>query len=179
MVLPAMAGSPRETALPEGVAEHGESGAAGLIFLRPEGAADHGLDAEQRKQSGGDALGLKLLRIEVTVGAAGEAEPRILHGRHLFRGMALLLPSQEIDRRNGHTIAILRGVFLPNHKQTLRVAEGQRLEQHRIHNAENGSDGTHPERQCEQGDGGEHRGLPQQASPVTQIPPRIPHRRSG
>ena len=154
-------------------------GAAGLIFLRPESATHHGLDAEQRKQSGGDALGLKFLRIEVSVGAAGEAEPRILHGRHLFHGMALLLPRQEIGRRDGHSIAILRGVFLPNHKQTLRVAERQRLEQHRVHNAENGGDGAHPERQGEQGDGGERRGLPQQASPVAQIPPRILHRRSG
>ena len=69
------------------------------------------------------------------------------------------------------SIAILRGVLLPNHQQTLRVAKRQWLQQHRVHHAENRGGSAHTERQGKQRNGGEGRGLPQQANPVPQSCP--------
>jgi hypothetical protein len=115
----------------------------------------------------------------VSVGAAGEVEARLLHGRHTLHRATLVPPRQEIGGRDEHPIAILRGVFLPNHKQILRIAKWQRFEQHCVHDAEHAGVGAHTERQGKQRDHREGRSLPQPAKPVAQILPKKVHGLTG
>ena len=168
----------REAPLPQRVAQQYDIGVARRILFRTKAAPHCRLYAQQREQTGRNALALEFFGIEVSIGAAGQADLHILDGRHI-RGVDALTPRQEIGGRDEQIVPVLREVLLPNHQQTLRLGKRQWLEQHRVHNAENGGSSAHTERQGEQGYGGEARGFTQQANPVPQILPGKVHGLSG
>ena len=71
-----------EAPLPQRVAQQHKIGVPRLVFLGPERAAQPGLHAEQREKAGGDPLALELLRVNVSVGSAGEVDPLIQYCCH-------------------------------------------------------------------------------------------------
>ncbi len=81
--------------------------------------------------------------------------------------MVLLAPIHKVERR--YAIARVSGTALPQHDQPLRIAERQRLEQHRIHQTENRAVGANAQREHGHGNGCEAGIPPQHAQRESQI----------
>ncbi len=116
-----------ESSLPEPVAQHDHAGRAGPVLLGGEHAPDPGGHAEQGEEGGGDTPRLHLLRLAV----ARQHEARGRGRRHLFERLALSAQGPVARRREVVAREADRGGVVPDHQETLGVAEGQLSEQDR------------------------------------------------
>src|SRR5206468_3037555 len=60
-----------------------------------------------------------------------------IKGSHLLKDSVALLQFAKIRRGTTDIVVALRGVVLQDHHKPVRIFEGQRSQQHRVHYAEN------------------------------------------
>ena len=85
-----------EPPLPQPLAQENHWRPIGQILLRRECAPEHRVDAEHRKQVGGDCLAAELLRLT----RPDQIQASIPKSRHSFKDGVLNLPVQEISGRH-------------------------------------------------------------------------------
>ena len=157
------AGVAAEAPLPERVAEHGDRLRARLVFVIGEEAAPQGIDAQRLEQlsrhhAAGQPLGLARAR-QVVALAAVDAD--------VLEDLVLRPPVLVVRVSDGHLINLR--ARLPQVDEPLGFGVGQRLEQHRIDDAEDGRRRADAERQRQHRDEGEA-GVPEQhARAVAQV----------
>jgi hypothetical protein len=120
------------------------------------------LDAEDIEVRGGDAHALQFFGLAGAGQRDGAAE---IERGHVFEDGVLVLPVEEVER--GDAIAAAARRLLPNHHDAVRVAVGQGLEQHAVHETEDGGVGSDAEREGQQRDDGEAGRAAQRADGVT------------
>ncbi len=135
-----------------------------------EGAAQHHRRAEEAEVTFADVDAVELLRPvagEVIAGAG-----HVVRG-HLLKEARLPLVSVKLRDGGQEIVGQNRGVEKLDHAIGVGVAE--RLEQHRIHDAEDGSVGSDAQRQRGHGGDGEARVLPEHEERVFDVVPEIAH----
>jgi hypothetical protein len=91
-----------EFALPQAFADERDARRAALLFRGREGAAEHRIHAEQRKEAAGDELSIYLLRFAL----AGEAEGGATSDGHRGKGVVVFLPIEEVGIGDGALIEV-------------------------------------------------------------------------
>ncbi len=156
-----------EAALPIAVGEHGDrvarlTGALG----RRKAASENGARAEHREEIRGHAQADDLLGLAALTGDRAGTD---LEQRHLFEGLTLLLPVEEIRRRRPFALDPVFQIRLPYQHQAIGVRIWQRPEHHRVDDAEDGSVRSDAQRQDQQGHDGEAGNFAQGAQRVAQV----------
>ena len=145
-----------EPALPKTLADYDHVVVALAKFVLREGAAANRLHAEHGKQTrghhgAGDPFGHF---------AGGEIEIDVIKARDL-ETLDLLFVIEIFRRRDWNLIQALRGKFLPQKNELLRVLVGQWANQQRVDQAEDGGVRADRERHGDDGDEGEARRVDQ------------------
>ena len=152
-----------EASLPESVAEHDDRHGL-VVFFRQERTAHRGLSAEDREIVAAHHLHGNLLGL----GAGAPVHLGEGEARHLREHLVLVAQILVVEVRERQ----IAGIALVGHEdrgQPIRFVHGNRLEQRRVHEAEDRGVGADAERQREHGDGREARALGQHAQAVAQI----------
>ena len=153
---------------PEVVADHDDGGAADAILLPPDAAADGGAHAEHGKQIGGRQ------RRGNTLGClhSGDADGELHVRAHSGEGRRPRAPIDESIVRCSHRTAgaELRCAPFVHVDEAVRIGEGQRLERHRVDEAEYGCIRADAERQHRQRDSGEEPRLRETAEGEANVP---------
>jgi hypothetical protein len=139
------------TRLPQRVADDGDS----VAFLRREEAPDGRLHAEHREVAGARQFAGAATR----GGAAADYHRDAEIGEHAGKGGTAVAVELELGiggREEG--LAAFFGAMVNRH-QLGRAFHGQRFEERRVHEGEDGDIGADPEREGDDGDGGEARVL--------------------
>ncbi len=106
-------------------------------------------------------------------GATGQRDRVAGLRRHEVEDGVVSLPVQEVQRRDSVALASRR--LLHDADDAIGVRVGKRLEQHRIHEAEDRRIGADADGKGQDGDGGEPRTLAECAHRVTDIPQQGRH----
>ena len=133
-------------------------GPPGVSSSGSEVTPEHGVDAEEREEVGGDrrhvdALGLAAVRRGE--GAGGADERRARAGGKGVEQLAALLVVAEVSGRDGRQRLVADAEVDPDIGQPVRIPVGQRLHQHAVDDAEDGGGRADAEGEREDGDGGE------------------------
>ena len=139
-----------EPALPQAVAQHHDLAAVGRVLLRGEGAAQDHRSAEEAEVALGDVDAVELLRM-----VAGEVVAGAGHvvGGHFLEDAGLPLVGVKLGNVGEEAVGQDGGVEEFDHAIGVGIAE--RLEQHRIDDAEDGGVGSDAQRQRGYGGDGE------------------------
>ena len=155
----------RERALPQLVGENRRRLAAGKIFLRRERPSEVGLGAqglEEARRAGPRRNTDRRL-------ATGDAHlTHVVGADALERGVGIL-KLQVFRRREPELVESQRRKRAGDEHQPIRVTVLERLQHDPVDDAEYGAVGADPERQRQDGDGGESRRLPEITEGVAQV----------
>ena len=155
MVLPTIAWIRSEHTPPERVAEHDDSWRSEDGFIGLESSAETRIGLEHREQLGGCADARHALRLARScVGEIDTAVGRQRRNRAGFRLPVLI-------GRNRDAIEPAVGIDLPEHRDLLRILIGERIEDDRPDDAEEGGVRADAQRERQQGNQDERR-LPAQ-----------------
>ena len=140
-----------ETAHPQSVTEDHDAG-TGPVFLGADVAAEHGGDAQGRKQVGGD--GESVERLRQGAGIAREVEERVV--KCGYGGKGACVPGKILHVEPGYPIGV-GGIGVGEIGAELYQLAGagvrQGLQQHGADGSEDHGGGAHAERDGENGDG--------------------------
>ena len=150
-----------EPCLPEAVAEDDDLCRSGLILTVREGAADDCADAEDVEVVRGNRERIQHRRLA----GASQRELLVLIRGDAVEGMRPLAPGDEFMAGQGAAGRV--GAPFVQRDQALRIAVGQRLQQHGVEQAEDGHGGGDAERQ----DADHHRA---ERARVAQSPEGVP-----
>jgi hypothetical protein len=156
-----------EAALPQTFADHGDGGAAGLFFVRPEVAASERPGAEHLRQGGADAVSGELLGLAIST----QSEGGVTHSGELLERLGLLAPGKKIQHGSGERRQVQLVVFFRDLHDPVRLGEGQRPDHDRVHDREDGRIGGNGERNGEDHGGGEQRRPAHDANRVANVSP--------
>jgi hypothetical protein len=133
--------------LPQSIADEGHRRTAGAVLRRRKRAAHGCTDAEEREQPCRSHARAEALRIA----AAGEGDRSGARCFHAFKGAALVAPVDKvlIGSRKDRKLALLEHEHEPR-----GVSKGERAQQDRIHDTEDGRIGSDTERQRQDRDCG-------------------------
>jgi hypothetical protein len=134
------------------------------LFLGPERAPLRQRCAEGGKEVGGDEHREDAARL----GALGEAHHREVHREHAVEDVAAAPDVHEVRIRERSPPALLGGAPVDADERAA-VGAGDRLQQQRVHEREDGGVGADAEREHEHGGGGEARRAQQGARGVTKV----------
>jgi hypothetical protein len=139
----------------------------GPVFAGQCRAADHRIDTERRQKTRGNERSGDLLRL---ASEPREGESARRPGDRADGGEApgFLLQREEIGVR-GRACPLLGIVLHADEDEPLGIGVGQRLQQDRVHNAEDGRVGTDAETERQHGDRGEGGGAAHHPEGVAQI----------
>jgi hypothetical protein len=150
---------------PVAVSQHHCVGRAGSVVSLRKPSPHYRLYAERVERSVSNIQRLDLLRLARPRNGCAVVRPQT----ELLKSPALLAVREvhggravDVARDSGYTRR-----HVPDPRQLLRFRIGQRFDEHSVHNAENGRVGADAERECHQGDRGEHRGPSQSPEDVS------------
>ena len=144
-----------EGLLPQVVTEYGCLGSVPFLVFAREGPADDRGDPERLEETGADHRAFELTRIPVHAPALGFRSADEKDGELLERAVLIAIITEVRGAYGGLGVAVGRATVTPN--ETVRVAVGQGIEEHRVHRAEDRGVGSDAERQGEDGGRGEAR----------------------
>ena len=124
---------------------------AAAFLLFGKHAADCGTGGEDAKDAAGQGQRSQLLRPADIV----ERNCANAIGTQLLEHRVLASPIEVVERRNRVPLLADGGVALPHHDDLVRIGVGQRLQQHRIHHAEDCGVRADAEGERHDGDRGE------------------------
>ena len=160
-----------EAAAPEGVADHGDVLAAGLVFCFGEGAPERRLDAQNIEEIPGDARPAKLLGRAATgeregfVGESGQPREGTVVSVHL-------LEAEPGERPLPHTVELAR---FGDQDKAIGLAIRQRAQQQSVGDAKDGRVGADPDSQCENRHGKKNGALDEKPQGVANVLPESGH----
>ncbi len=160
---------PAELALPEGMTQHYDFVFAELVFVGAEGAAERGANAQNVEVVGRDAHATQ----QGWLAGAGQGRGPAALGRHVFENLVLLDPVQIVE--GGDAVGAAVGPLLQHAHDALGIGVGERVEQDRVDEAEDGRIGADAEGEGEKGDKSEAGALEQSAGGVTQVLQELGH----
>ena len=158
-----------EALAPQPVADDRDLAAAWVVLVGPEGAAERGAHTEEVEQRGADLGGVEPHGLPL----AGEDDAGPGDRGRVRQRLALFLDVGEVRPRHRRPAAF--GEVIDPH-EPLRVLVRQGLEQHAVHDAEDGAVGADAQRQRQHGDGGERGALDQAAEGVANVLAKGIHR---
>ena len=134
--------------LPHRVAQQDRGRGGDGVVIGLERAAERGLGAEQREVVGGDEADAQLLGIVL----AGQRRGGRPDGAEAVEPRGAVVEVLQLGTRERRPRIALGGLIGPHEHQPIRIPEGQRLDQQRVGDAEDGGVGGDAE-----GQGGERR----------------------
>ncbi len=156
-------------ALPHGGAQQDRGRRRERVVVGLEGAAQRRFGAEHGEVVGGHEPDAQLFGI-VLAGQGRGRRPDRAEAVELRRAVVEVLQLRPGERRPR---VALRRLVGPHEHQPLGIAEGQRLDEQRVGDAEDGGVGGHAQRQRGQRGGGEARRLAQPAPGIRDVAQRL------
>ena len=150
---------------PELIGQDDDRSGARLVVSRVDLSTERRDDAEHAEQarahgSARDPLGIR---------AAGQRQAAILDGDERVEGGRLALPVEEVAVRRRRPAAARGAPHRPGIHEAIGIAERQRLDERRVHDAEHRRVGADAERQAEDGQAGQHGRPAQRAERVANV----------
>jgi hypothetical protein len=140
-LLPDCVGASAKSPIPQAVTQDRDTGSAGNVLILSKAAAEHGWNAQNVEEFGRDLQARNLHRVAIPGQVRGEGH----ECRDRFERSVALAPIQKVLRLD-HVRKFSGGRTFPYHHQSAGVGERQRLEQDRIHYAEDCGSGADPQR---------------------------------